>query len=116
VTTVLDAAIRPEVLAELRGWLAAGEPGPSFLALGPPIPARDGYMSSGYPEMIPANAEDVDPKLAVVEANGAFGVKVPIERGFGKSGVARAPPEWMDYWEPSRSILDRLLRRAERRG
>jgi imidazolonepropionase-like amidohydrolase len=83
VTTVLDTAIRPEALAEIRGWLAAGEPGPSFLTLGPPIAPRDGYMSVGYPALAVSGPQDLDRNFAALEAAGAFGVKVPIERGFG---------------------------------
>jgi imidazolonepropionase-like amidohydrolase len=82
VTTVLDTAIRPEVLEEIRGWLAGGAPGPSFLTLGPPIPASGGYMSSGWPELAVAVPEDLDRNFAAAEAARAFGIKVPIERGF----------------------------------
>ena len=87
VTTVLDTAIHPEVLAEIRGWLAAGAPGPSFLTLGPPIPARGGYMSRGYPELAVDDPGDLERNFAAAEAAGAFGVKVPIEHGFARSHI-----------------------------
>ncbi len=87
VTTVLDTAIRPDVLAAIRGWLAAGEPGPSFLTLGPPIAARGGYMSSGFTDFVIDDPSDVGRSLAAAEAAGAFGVKVPLEQGFARSHV-----------------------------
>ncbi len=87
VTTVLDTAIRPESLAQIRGWLAGGEPGPSFLTLGPPVPPRGGYMSFGYPELAVARPEDLERNFAAIEAAHAFGVKVPIERGFGRTDL-----------------------------
>ena len=43
VTTVLDTGIGFEHLEEIRGWLAAGEPGPRVFALGPPLSAPGGY-------------------------------------------------------------------------
>ena len=83
VTTVLDTAIHPEVLSEIRTWLGEGEPGPSFLTLGPPIPAAGGYMSFGYPGLAVSRPEDLERNFTAIEGARTFGVKVPIERGFG---------------------------------
>jgi imidazolonepropionase-like amidohydrolase len=92
VTTVLDTGIQLEELAEIRGWLAAGEPGPSFLTLGPPIAPRGGYMSSARPDLAVARVEDLERSFAAIDAADTFGVKVPIERGFGVDVLPIHPP------------------------
>jgi imidazolonepropionase-like amidohydrolase len=98
VTTVLDTGIRLEVLDELRGWLASGEPGPRVLALGPPISAPGGYSST-----IPASyafgtsvstQEEVFALVARIAAAQPAGLKVKIEEGLGPFAVwPLHPPE-----------------------
>jgi imidazolonepropionase-like amidohydrolase len=94
VTTVLDTAIRPAVAAEIRQWLADGDPGPTFLTLGPPVAPRDGYMSPGYPDLVVSEVADLDRVFDAIARAGAVGVKVPIERGFGPLQIWQVhPPE-----------------------
>lgn len=81
VTTVLDTHIDPAIAREIQSWLAAGEPGPHFLTLGPGLVTPGGYLSDGSPPI--ATLEDVKTRFALLEELGAVGVKVFLERGFG---------------------------------
>ncbi len=91
VTSVLDTGITFEDLAEIRGWLAAGAPGPRVYALGPPLSAPGGYADD-RPESAefhfnvpnPASAEAMVNRVAQVEP---VGIKVMIEYGFGPIAV-----------------------------
>lgn len=106
VTTVLDAGITVAAAGELRAWLAAGEPAPTVLMLGPPIAARGGYMSRLNPDLAVGSVEDLDRAFEAVAGVGAVGVKVPIERGFvSDSTFPIHAPE----------VRDAIRREAERR-
>jgi imidazolonepropionase-like amidohydrolase len=91
VTSVLDTGISFEHLAEIRGWLSAGVPGPRVYALGPPLSAPGGYADD-RPESYafhfsvpdPASAEAMVARVAEAQT---VGVKVKIERGFGPTAV-----------------------------
>jgi imidazolonepropionase-like amidohydrolase len=91
VTSVLDTGISLEHLAEIRGWLAAGAPGPRVYALGPPLSAPGGYADD-RPESYAFHFSVPDPAaaeamVARVAAAGAVGIKVKIEYGFGPTEV-----------------------------
>jgi imidazolonepropionase-like amidohydrolase len=89
VTTVLDTGIDPAIAREIQSSLAAGEPGPRFLTLGPGFVAPGGYLSDAIPPS--ATLEDVDARFALLEELGAVGVKVFLERGFGPRPVWPIP-------------------------
>ncbi len=84
VTTVLDAAATPEAVREIQDWLAAGNPGPRYLTLGPLLRPPGGYPAS-YPEGMwepVSSAQEVEQRLDLLQSLGAVGVKVTIERGW----------------------------------
>jgi imidazolonepropionase-like amidohydrolase len=85
VTTVLDTHIDPAIARDIQMWLAAGEPGPRFLTLGPGFVTPGGYLSDVSPAT--ATLEDVSARFVVLEELGAVGVKVFLERGFGLRSV-----------------------------
>lgn len=89
VTTVLDTHIDPGIAREIQSWLAAGEPGPRFLTLGPGFVTPGGYLSDVSQPT--ATVEDVSTRFALLEALGAVGVKVFLERGFGLRPVWPIP-------------------------
>jgi imidazolonepropionase-like amidohydrolase len=94
VTTVLDAASAASDAREVRSWLATGHAGPTVLTLGPPIAAPGGYMSGG-PGVPIATTEELDQLLDVIVSVGGIGVKVPLERGFGRDAVFPVHPSEM---------------------
>ncbi len=91
VTTVLDTGIGFEHLEEIRGWLAAGEPGPRVFALGPPLSAPGGYAddrpSSYQFSFSVADEAAAAQRIARLSEARADGVKVKIEKGFGRFPV-----------------------------
>ena len=89
VTTVLDTSIDPAIARDIQSWLAAGEPGPRFLTLGPGFVTPGGYLSDVSQPT--ANLEDVSARFALLEELGAVGVKVFLERGFGLRPVWPIP-------------------------
>jgi imidazolonepropionase-like amidohydrolase len=91
VTSVLDTGIGFEHLEEIRGWLAAGEPGPRVFALGPPLSAPGGYAddrpaSYQFGFSVPDEAAAAQRIARLSEAR-TDGVKVKIEKGFGSFPV-----------------------------
>lgn len=87
VTSVLDTGISFEHLAEIRGSLASGVPGPRVYALGPPLSAPGGYADD-RPESYAfnfnaRNADAVDVMIDQLVSADTIGVKVKIEYGFG---------------------------------
>jgi imidazolonepropionase-like amidohydrolase len=91
VTSVLDTGISFEHLAETRGSLASGVPGPRVYALGPPLSAPGGYADD-RPESYAfnfnaRNADAVDVMIDQLVSAGTVGVKVKIEYGFGPFNV-----------------------------
>jgi imidazolonepropionase-like amidohydrolase len=94
VTTVLDTATPVAMAEEVRRWIAAGHPAPRYRTLGPPVVAPGGYMSSRYSDLAVARVEDLDRVFAAIRRAGGIGVKVPIERGFGRATFLPIhPPE-----------------------
>ncbi len=81
VTTTLDAGGPGEVATEVYNYLAAGDPGPRFLPLGPFMAAPGGYADSGWIKPITSSA-DVEKHFDELEALGTVGAKVMIERGW----------------------------------
>jgi len=81
VTTVLDTHIDPAAARDIRSELAAGEPGPRFLILGPGFVTPGGYLSDASPAT--ATLEEVSTRFALLAELGAVGVKVFLEPGFG---------------------------------
>jgi imidazolonepropionase-like amidohydrolase len=91
VTSVLDTGIGFDHLAEIRGLLAAGAPGPRVYALGPPLSAPGGYADD-RPESYAfhfsvRDAAAVDAMIAQLAKAETVGVKVKIEYGFGPTAV-----------------------------
>jgi imidazolonepropionase-like amidohydrolase len=91
VTSVLDTGISFEHLAEIRGSLASGVPGPRVYALGPPLSAPGGYADD-RPESYAfnfnvRNADAVDVMIDQLVSADTVGVKVKIEYGFGPFNV-----------------------------
>lgn len=104
VTTVLDTGINPETAREIQGWLAAGNPGPRFLTLGPGFITPGGYLSElGGGVSTP---EEVEALFNEIESLGAIGTKVFVERGFGPQAV------WPIH---SPAIREAIMRGAARR-
>jgi hypothetical protein len=83
VTTVLDTGIDPEAAKRIRRWLADGNPGPTFLTLGPSFNAPGGFVARPFPHgSVPvATPEEVEALLDVVIETGGVGVGVMLERG-----------------------------------
>jgi imidazolonepropionase-like amidohydrolase len=82
VTTVLDTGIDVATAGDVRGWLAEGHPGPTYLTLGPALPTPGGYMAQWNPQTTVSSPAELDAAFDVIEGAGAVGVKVPIEKGF----------------------------------
>lgn len=109
VTTVLDAGATPDTVRAIQAWLAAGNPGPRYVTLGPVLRPPDGYPR-GYPErMWPevATVDEVEAALDRDESLGVVGVKVTIERGWNPL---------RDLPIHSREIREAIRRSAARRG
>ena len=84
VTTVLDAGTYPPWAAEVRGWLAAGEPGPEIFDLGVALSPPGGYLDRafpGYPSE--RDADELRAQMDASDALGAVGYKVVVEPGYG---------------------------------
>jgi imidazolonepropionase-like amidohydrolase len=107
VTTVLDAAVDVRTAREVNAWLESGLPGPRYLILGPALAAPGGYMAGAFPTTVVAGPDDVDRALDTVQAAGAIGVKVPLEKGFG-------PIETLPTHPPA--VRDAIARGAAQRG
>ncbi len=82
VTTALDAAAVPRVVREVQASLAAGNPGPRYLVLGPFLSPTDAYPADPNTSQPVATVEELEAKLDEIRALGAVGVKVPVERGW----------------------------------
>jgi imidazolonepropionase-like amidohydrolase len=79
VTTVLDAGAYPEVARAIQERVAAGEPAPRYLTLGPFVRPVGGYGSDRFgAEATPA---DVERKLDAIRELGGVGVKIALEPG-----------------------------------
>ena len=87
VTTVLDTAASVKTVRNVRAWLAAGNPGPTYLTLGPPLATPGGYMAVDNPDTTVSTPEQLDAAFDIIQSLGALGVKVPIEKGFGPEPV-----------------------------
>jgi imidazolonepropionase-like amidohydrolase len=107
VTTVLDTGIQLPIAHQLDAWLAAGNPGPKVLTLGPPIAPRGGYMSGMNPDLAVASVDDLDRVFGAVARAGAVGIKVPIEAGFGNRSYLRVHPA---------AVRAAIVRNARERG
>jgi imidazolonepropionase-like amidohydrolase len=86
VTTVLDAASHPARMAEIRGWIDAGNPAPRVLSLGRALDPSGGYpgaLDPSFPGL--ASPADVGPALDEAVSLGAIGVKITFESGFGNT-------------------------------
>ena len=82
VTTIMDPAILPGDLAQVRATLASGAPGPRFLTLGTPISPTGGYVQIVIPTFPGVSSPaDVDKALDLVASQQTEGVKVTVERG-----------------------------------
>lgn len=106
VTSILDPAIDAAVARDIRDRRAAGHVGPRFFTLGPPIPARDGYVE----DLFPPGYADVDQDrigahLDRLSALSAQGVKVPLEPGM-------LAPIWNVH---SQAMLDTIRKEAQAR-
>ncbi len=83
VTTVLDTGISFATLAEIRGWLEAGEVGPRLLTLGPVLGPRDGYVEAFLPQHPGLDSiGEIRDRLDQLVAIDAVGVKLTIEEGY----------------------------------
>ncbi len=107
VTTVLDAAAVPRVVREVRASLAAGNPGPRYLVLGPFLSPPNGYPADPNTSQSVATVEQLEAMLDEIQALGAVGVKVPVERGW--SPLAELPTH-------PPAMLRAIKTGAERRG
>ena len=107
ITTVLDAAAPEEVLREVNSTLAAGNPGPRYLALAY-IKAPDGYPTLPvFDDNIVSTADGVKTKLDQFQSAGYVGVKALIDKGW-------SPFSDLKYYSPEVSEAIRL--EAPRRG
>ena len=79
VTTVLEAASAQEVVAEIRRLLAAGNPGPRYLSLGPALTTAGGYGDS---KKHVTSDNEITAHFAKIDTLGTFGVKVFLESGW----------------------------------
>lgn len=83
VTTVLDTGISLDTLAQVRGWLDEGTPGPRLLTLGPVLGPKGGYVSAFLPQHPGADtADEIAAHLDRLVAADAVGLKLTIEPGY----------------------------------
>ena len=104
VTTVLEAASAPDVIAEIRRMLDAGNPGPRYLSLGPGLTTPAGYGDSK--KHVTSNS-DIATHFEKIDALKTSGVKVFMERGWD---FAAKLPVW------SAADRDAIATRAAQRG
>ena len=74
-------------MAQIRGWLDNGAPGPHVASLGPGFLTPGGYLSRLADGHRIASVADVEPHFALLEELGVAGIKVPLEKGFGPAEV-----------------------------
>jgi signal transduction histidine kinase/imidazolonepropionase-like amidohydrolase len=87
VTTVLDAGIGTDDALAIEHWVAAGNPGPRFLTLGPGFFTPGGFMSPPIPGV--ADVADVERVFEGIVAAHGIGAGVMLEHGW--IGVPRWP-------------------------
>src|SRR5262245_61545075 len=105
ITTVLDAGNGPGDVQAVQDWLAAGNPGPRYLTLGPTLFTPGGFLSPPIPGV--STAEEVEALLDRVVAVHGVGVGVMLEHGW--SGLPRLPVH-------PPTLRDAIVRGAARRG
>lgn len=104
VTTVLDPAVDDQVALETLAWLAAGQPGPRYLHLGPPLATPHGYLDGLFETV--HNPAEVPAALERVQRSGAVGIKMTVERGM-----------LADIWEVhSLEVMSTVRNAAQARG
>jgi imidazolonepropionase-like amidohydrolase len=92
ITTIFDPAVENVVMEDIQRSLAAGHPGPRYLAVGTPMATPGGYMESLWPPGI-RSVEEVAPHLDAIIKAGAVGVKMSFERGYAAPVWRLLPPE-----------------------
>lgn len=92
VTTIFDPAVDTGVMQDIQRALAAGHPGPRYLAVGTPLAVPGGYLESLFPPGI-RRAEEVGPHMNALIAAGAVGVKLAFEPGFAAPVWRLHPPD-----------------------
>lgn len=92
VTTIFDPAVPADVAIETLAYLSAGNAGPRYLHLGPPLSTPGGYLEDLFPPPIATQAQ-LDERLDSVQRSGAIGVKLTFEPGM-------LAPIWKLHPEP----------------
>jgi signal transduction histidine kinase/imidazolonepropionase-like amidohydrolase len=105
ITTVLDAGIATEDALEIERWLAAGNPGPRFLTLGPGFFTPGGFLSPPLPGV--TSVADVVRVFDLIGSAHGIGAGVLLEHGW--AGVPRWPVH-------SPEIRAAIVRQAAARG
>jgi imidazolonepropionase-like amidohydrolase len=105
VTTILDVAAFPFVVHEIRRHLAAGNPGPRYLTLGPMLAPPKGYGDAMAHTV--STPQEVEERLDLLQTLEPLGVKTSIEKGW-------CP--WGEYAKHSDEVLDAIKAGADMRG